>query len=65
MKGDMLLVYGSIAASLVLVPAFLTFQFVVRGLAPTGDLEVFGVGLVAMLPGLLMGATSLWIAARG
>lgn len=61
----MLLVFGSIGASFVVVPGVLTFLFSVRGLSSVGNAGMQALGLVAMLPGLLMGATALWIAARG
>lgn len=61
---DMAVVVGSIAISLVVIPAILSFVFVIRG-APSPDSDPLALGLIAMLPGVLMGATSLWVAARG
>jgi len=61
----MLLVLGSVGASFVAVPAALTYVFAVRGVSSVGDAGMQALGLVAMLPGLLMGAAALWVAARG
>jgi len=61
----MLLVLGSVGASFVAIPAVLTYLFAVRGVSSAGDAEIQALGLVAMLPGLLMGTAALWVAARG
>jgi len=59
------LVLAAILVSLVVVPAGLTYLFLARG-PPSGDgLRTVTLGLVAMLPGVLMGSTALWVAARG
>jgi len=55
------LTLGSIVVSLLVVPVGLSVQFAVRG-PPTGDGSVV-VGTVALLPGFLLGATALWVAA--
>jgi hypothetical protein len=46
--------------SLTVVP-LLVFYALTR---PTG-LSPLGIGLLAMLPGFLMGGAALWVAARG
>lgn len=65
MKFDMALVLGCVGASFVVVPGILTYLFGIRGVVSIGSVGVQGLGLVAMLPGLLMGAAGLWVAARG
>lgn len=64
MKVDLLLVYGCIFISIIVIPAFLQYLFLFRGIEyiATGFLAV---GMLAMLPGLIMGTTALWITARG
>lgn len=64
MDPDMLVVIGSIVTSLVVIPAILLAAFLVRGV-PTSGGGYLGIGLVAMTPGVLMGTTALWVAARG
>lgn len=65
MQRDLLLVFASIGTSLVVIPAIVLYILLVRGISSIGSAGLHGLGLVAMLPGLLMGATALWIAARG
>lgn len=65
MKPDMLVVLGSVVASLVAVPLVLLYVLQVHGVSSVGSLGFLGIGLFAMTPGLLMGATGLWVAARG
>ncbi|QLG50354.1 hypothetical protein [Natrinema halophilum] len=62
---DMLLVGASIGTSLVVVPGVLLYLLVIRGIGSLGETGFLGLGLFAMSPGLLMGATGLWMAARG
>ncbi|SDQ31354.1 hypothetical protein [Natronobacterium texcoconense] len=61
---DMALVVASILTSLVVIPGVVLYLFTVRGV-PTSSAGYLGAGVLAMLPGLMMGATALWVAARG
>lgn len=55
---------AAVVASLLFVPGWLTYQFQVYG-PPTGDGSAAAiVGVVAVVPGFLMGATALWVAAH-
>lgn len=55
---------GAILTSLVLVPGVLTY--VLRIASPlSGGPQSVVIGLIALVPGFLMGATGLWVAARG
>lgn len=63
MDPDVLVVVGSIVTALVVIPTILLYAFLVRGV-PASDGGYLGIGLVAMTPGVLMGATALWVAAR-
>lgn len=64
MKADMLLVFASISMSIIIVPGAVLYLVLVPGTSG-GRLGFLGMGLFAMLPGLMMGATGAWIAARG
>lgn len=64
MKTDMLLVFASIATSIIIVPGAVLYVVTTPG-TPGSHLGFLGMGLFAMLPGLLMGATGAWLAARG
>lgn len=58
------LVLGGVVLSLVVIPAAVFYLLVVRG-PPTTHSGLIATGLLAMAPGLVMGATALWLAARG
>ena len=60
MELDWVLVLGSILVSLVVAPATVYYSLVA-----SGGLPVRVVGLLALVPGFLMGGTALWVAARG
>lgn len=64
MKVDLLLVYSCIFTSIIAIPVFLQYLFLFRGIEYT-ETGFLAVGLLAMLPGLIMGTTALWITARG
>lgn len=55
---------GAIVISLVLVPGALIYVFRVSG-PPSGGPLTLVIGVFALVPGFLMGATGLWVAARG
>ena len=65
MRGDWYLIIGAIVASVLVIPGFVLSQVLLRGTLRIGGSGYLAAGLVAMLPGVLMGATGLWIAARG
>ena len=55
---------GAIAVSLLVVPGGLSYLFAAYGPRAVIGSRVLLVGLVAMLPGVLMGATALWVSAH-
>lgn len=55
---------GVVCLSLLAVPGWLTYRLLVRGVPESGSPEMLAVGLVAMLPGVAMGAGALYAAAR-
>ncbi|SFS47715.1 hypothetical protein [Halostagnicola kamekurae] len=63
-KIDLLFVYGCIFTSIIAIPAFLQYLFLFRGIEYT-ETGFLAVGTLAMLPGLLMGTTALWVTVRG
>ena len=65
MRVDWALVLVAIAVSLFVVPGFVLSSLLIRGTLRFGSTGYLGAGLIAMLPGVLMGGTGLWIAARG
>lgn len=64
MTSDWPLVVGGIGLSLVLVPLFVYLRLVVRPAVLSGTPFLYA-GLLATLPGFLMGGIGLWVAARG
>lgn len=61
--GSWTLTLGAVFGSLLVVPGGLTYYFVVHG--PPGEgAEMLAVGLVSMLPGVVLGATALWVMAH-
>lgn len=65
MEADWYLILGSVFASFVLVPASVGYVVLVRGPPDPGTLAFFAFATVVMVPGLLLGGTGLWVAARG
>lgn len=63
MRVSWVLTLGSIFISLLVVPGSLTYFFSDHG-PLTGDASLT-VGVIALVPGFLMGATGLWVAAQG
>lgn len=57
---DWYAVIGAVFLSLVIMPAVVFYFLVISDGVP---LTV--IGLLAMLPGFLMGGAALWVAARG
>lgn len=57
-------VVGGIGVSLVLVPLFVYLRLVARPTVLAG-IPYVHLGLLATLPGVLMGGVGLWVAARG
>lgn len=55
---------GAVLVSFLVVPWGLTYYFVVHGPSAGDGPEMLVVGLVALLPGFLMGGTALWVAAH-
>ena len=64
MTWDWPLVVGGIGFSLLVVPLFVYLRLVVRP-AVLASIPFVHVGLLATLPGFLMGGIGLWVAARG
>lgn len=64
MRAAELMTYGGLLVSLLVVPSGLTYYFTHYS-APGDSLTMTIVGLVALLPGFLMGGTALWVAAQG
>jgi hypothetical protein len=62
-RADWPLVLAGVVVSLLVVPALLSLHLAAR--PPTAAGTPLLVGLVAMLPGVLMGGIGLWVAARG
>lgn len=65
MDVDWYLVLGSVFASFVLVPAAVAYVALVPGPPDPGTAAFFVFTAVVMSPGLLLGGTGLWVAARG
>ncbi|MWV39221.1 hypothetical protein [Natrialba sp. INN-245] len=65
MNGSWTVTLGAIAVSLLLIPGGLTYFFANGGLAAVDGSSTVVIGLIAMLPGVLMGSTALWVAAQG
>ncbi|MEY7849704.1 hypothetical protein AB7C87_10965 [Natrarchaeobius sp. A-rgal3] len=65
MNGSWMVTLGTIAVSLLLIPGGLTYFFSNGGLAAVDGSRMIVVGLIAMLPGILMGSTALWVTAQG
>lgn len=64
MRAAELMTLGGVFISLLVIPSGLTYFFTQYG-AP-GDSQMMAiVGLVALLPGFVMGGTALWVAAQG
>lgn len=64
MTFDWPLVVGSIAVSVLVVPLVL-LSILPSSLTQASGPGILAVGVLAMLPGFLMGATGLWVSARG
>ena len=64
MTSDWAFVLAGIVVSILLVPLFLYVAFSFDPLA-LSDGSFLPIGLLAMLPGFLMGGIGLWTAARG
>lgn len=64
MTDDLVLAVLAIGLSLVAIPLFLGYTFVLGTVPPTDSVTFYGLASVVMTPGLLMGATALWLAAR-
>ena len=60
MEVDWALVLGSILVSLIVTPGVVYYALVVSRKVPFSD-----IGVLALVPGFLMGGTALWVAARG
>ncbi|QLD90347.1 hypothetical protein HWV07_15405 [Natronomonas salina] len=64
MISDWPLILGGILVSILLVPLVTYHQLVVSPIVKSGESFLL-IGLIALLPGFLMGGIGLWVAARG
>ncbi|MFC6938943.1 hypothetical protein ACFQE8_03085 [Salinirubellus sp. GCM10025818] len=64
MTSDWPLVVGGVGLSLVLVPLLVYLRLVIRPAVLAGTPFLYA-GLLATLPGFLMGGIGIWVAARG
>lgn len=60
MDVDWYAIIGAILLSLVVTPAVVFYFLVI-----SNGLPLTVIGMLAMLPGVLMGGTALWVTARG
>jgi hypothetical protein len=58
------LTLSPIVVSVLGIPGGLTYYFVVDGPPEGNGAATLLVGVIALLPGVLMGTTALWIAAH-
>jgi hypothetical protein len=56
---------GAVFLSLLVVPRGLTYYFATVGPPASDGALAMLIGLVALVPGFLMGAAGLWVCARG
>jgi hypothetical protein len=65
MDPDWPFVLASVVVSLLAIPGYLLYLFTVRGPPHPDSPEFLLVGGLAMVPGVLLGTTGLWLTARG
>ena len=64
MNWSTLMTLFAIFVSLVVVPGGLTYYLLVHGPSEGSSLTMTIIGLIALLPGFLMGGGALWVTAH-
>lgn len=64
MNGSWAMTLSTIFISLLVVPGGLTYYLLKHGPPEENSSRMVTVGLIALLPGVLMGAGALWVAAH-